>query len=413
MTVADQAAARLPLFPFEDLTGLDAFPRFAGLRHRDPVSRARLASGGQVFLVARYEDVRRVLNDPVFSRAAALRDEAVVLTPASKVPGHLLATDQPDHTRLRRLAARAFTTAAVQRIQPRIQQITGELITAMTGHGPPADFIASFAAALPALVISEMMGVPGQDRHQLMTWMDISLSMGSHTPGQVQAASGQFQAYLRDLIAAKRRAPAGDLVSALIAARDDDDKLSETELLSMVFLVMAGGYETTASLLTNSLLVLHRHPGQLSLLRNQPELIPGAVEELLRYVPIAWSSPERITLAEVELGGQRIPAGATVVPLTYSANHDPALTSDPDRLDVTRPAPSPHLAFGHGIHRCIGAPLARAEMTTALSTLLRRLPALRPAVPETELTWKKGSLTIGPTTLPITWHTPAARAWPA
>jgi nocardicin N-oxygenase len=390
------------------MTGLDDLPRFAGLRDREPVSAARLASGGRVFLVARYADVRRVLSDPVFSRAAALRDESVVLTPSSKVPGHLLAMDQPNHTRLRRLVAGAFTTAAVQRMRPRIQQITDELITAMTGHGPPADFIASFAAALPALVISEMMGVPGQDRHQLMTWMDVSLSMGSHTPGQVQEASGQFQIYLRDLIAAKRRAPAGDLISALIAARDDDDKLSETELLSTVFILIAGGYETTASLLTNSLLVLHRHPVQLSLLCAKPELIPGAVEELLRYVPIAWSTTERITLAEVELGGQRIPAGATVVPLTYSANYDPDLTSDAGRLDVTRPALTPHMAFGHGIHRCIGAPLARAEMTIALTTLLSRLPALRPAVPETELTWKKGSLTIGPTALPVTWHTPTS-----
>jgi cytochrome P450 len=403
MTASDRAASRLPVFPFVDLTGLDAFSLFAELRNSDPVPAARLASGGQVFLVARYEDTRRVFTDPVFSRAAALRDEAIVLTPASKVPGHLLTMDQPDHTRVRKLIARAFTTGAVERMRPRIQEITDELIANMTGHGPPADFVAEFATALPALVISEMLGVPGQDRRQLLTWMDISLSMGSHTPDQVQAMFGQFMAYLQDLIAAKRQAPADDLVSALIAARDVGDRLSETELLNTVFILIGGGYETTASLLANSLLVLHRHPDQLSLLRDKPNLIPAAVEELLRYVPIAWSAVERIALEEVELSGTRIPAGATVVPLTYSANRDAALTSDPDRLDLTRPARTPHLAFGHGIHRCIGAPLARIEMHTALATLLRRLPTLRPAAPEPQLTWKTGSLTIGPTALPVTW----------
>jgi cytochrome P450 len=403
MTASDRAAPRPPVFPFEDMTGLDAFPRFARLRDSEPVAVARSASGGQVFLVARYEDARRVFNDPVFSRAAVLREESVVLIPASKLAGNLLAMDQPDHTRMRKLLARAFTTRAVERMRPRIQEIADELITAMTGHGPPADFVAEFTTALPALVISEMLGVPGQDRRQLLTWMDISLSTEGHTPDQVQTMFIQFMAYLRDLIAAKRRAPAGDLVSALIVARDEGDKLSEDELLSTVFLLIAGGYETTAGLLANSLIVLHRHPGQLGLLRDRPELIPAAVEELLRCVPIAWCALERIALEDVEIGGTRIPAGATVVPLTYSANRDPFLTSDPDRLDLTRAERVPHLAFGHGIHHCIGAPLARLEVHTALATLLRRLPGLRPAVPEADITWKTGNLTIAPSALPVTW----------
>lgn len=407
MTLADQAVASPPLFPFEDLTGLDAFPLFAELRDHDPVSVGRVASGGQVFLVARYADVRRVFADPVFSRAAVLREESVVLTPASKVPGHLLTMDPPDHTRVRKLVTRAFTTAAAQRMRPRVQKIADELITAMIEQGPPADFVAGFATALPALVTSEMMGVPGEDRRQLLTWMDVSLSMGSHTPDQVYATMGQFNAYLQDLIAAKRQALSDDLVSALITARDDDDKLSESELLSTVFLLMAGGYETVANLLANSLLVLHHHQDQLSLLRDQPELIPGAVEELLRYVPVAWSSPERVTLEDVELGGRRIPAGSSVVPLIYSANHDPALTDEADRLDVTRAGQNPHMAFGHGVHRCVGVPLAQVEMSVALTTLLERLPGLRLAVAEREITWKKGSLTIGPIALPVTWQIPA------
>lgn len=402
MAQPDHTAAPLPRFPFDTMTGLDAFPLFAQLRQNDPVSAVRLASGGRAYLISRYDDVRKVLTDPAFSREAARRDDVVVLTPASKVPGVLLNMDAPDHTRMRKLIARAFTTRAVERMRPRTREITDGLIDAMIDHGPPADFIPEFAAALPALVISEMLGVPGEDRRQLLQWVDISLSM-THPADEVEAMFGQFVAYLQDLVAAKRAAPADDLTSALIAARDQGDKLSETELLNTVFILIAGGYETTAGLLANSLLVLHRHPGQLALLRDQPELVPAAVEEMLRYVPISWAMPERITLEEVELGGVRIPAHATVIPLTYSANRDDDVIDEPDRFDVTRSALTPNVSFGHGIHRCIGAPLARLELQTAFATLLRRLPAVRPAVAEADLTWKMGMLTIGPTALPVTW----------
>jgi cytochrome P450 len=206
------------------------------------------------------------------------------------------------------------------------------------------------------------------------------------------------------LIAAKRAAPADDLLSALIAARDEDDRLSEAELVSTLFIIIAGGYETTAGLLTNSIVMLNYHyPDQLALLRDQPELISTAVEELLRYVPMAWCGSERMALEEVELSGVRIPAGATVVPLIYSGNRDESLVDEPERLDVTRSASTPHLGFGHGIHRCLGAPLGRLELQTAFATLLRRLPGLRPAVPESELIWKLGVITVGPRALPVTW----------
>jgi cytochrome P450 len=404
MTASDLAAADLPAFPFEGMTGLDASDLFARLRDHDPVHPVRVASGGYVYLVARYEDVRRVLTDPVFSRVALQRADVTVLIPASRIPGTLLNMDAPDHTRMRRLIARAFTTGAVKRMSPRIQTFTDDLIDGMIAQGPPVDFVSTFAAVLPATVISDLLGIPAEDHHQLREWLEISLSAGSHTGEEIQAALLELQDYLSGLIAAKRSAPADDLLSALIAARDESDKLSESELLSTLFILIAGGYETTAGILTNAIVLLnYRHADQLELLRARPELIPGAVEELLRYVPMSWSASERVALEDVELSGVPIPAGATVVPLTYAANRDGTLLDEPDRMDLARSGHTPHLAFGHGIHHCLGAPLGRLELQIAFATLLRRLPGLRPAVPEAELTWKLGSVTVGPRALPVTW----------
>jgi cytochrome P450 len=404
MAQPDLASSDLPAFPFEGMTGLDAFSLYAELRERDPVRPVRVASGGSVYLVARYEDVRRVFNDPVFSRVALQREDVTVLIPASRIPGTMLNMDPPDHTRIRKLIARAFTTGTVERMRPRVQQITDELVDAMVEHGPPVDFVASFAAVLPARVISDLLGVPDDDQDRLREWLEITLSAGSHTPEEIHATLGLLQAYLAALIAAKRAAPADDLLSALIAARDEGDKLSEVELISALFLLIAGGYETTAGLLVNSIMMLnYHHPDQIALMRDRPELVPGAVEELLRYVPMAWCGSERVAREDVELSGVRIPAGATVVPLIYSGNRDEALVADPGRLDVTRSEYAPHLGFGHGIHRCLGAPLGRLELQTAFATLIRRLPGLRPTVPESELTWKLGVIPVGPRALPVTW----------
>jgi cytochrome P450 len=393
----------LPSFPYSHVHGMDdTYPQYARQRASDPVPLVRLASGGQAYLATRYADVRRILSDPVFSRAALCRPGAVVLTETSRLPHIMLNMDPPDHTRLRRLVTRAFTTGAVERLRPRVAEIAGGLVEDMVEHGPPVDFVAAFATALPALVISDLLGVPPADRLTVCGWVDVMLSTGAYTLEEHTAAMGELMAYLQQLIAAKRAEPAEDLVSSLIAARDEDDKLSEAELLNTVFLLIAGGFETTASLLANSVLTLHRHPDQWALLRERPEVLPGAVEEMLRYVPISWSSLERVTTADTELAGVRIPAGSTVIPMTYAANHDTALTAEAERLDLTR-APLPHLAFGHGIHRCVGAPLAKLELQTAFATLSRRLPGLRPALPESALTWKMGMMTVGPVTLPVQW----------
>lgn len=395
-------AAELPVFPFDTPEELDANPEHGRLREEDPVPKVRLAPGGEAYLVSRYEDVKRVLADPVFSRAEAMKPGVPVLRPARQNPYLIVSMDPPEHTRVRKLLAKAFTVRAVERMRPRIEELAEELVDGMVREGPPADFVTTFAGPLPSRVVAGLLGAPTGDQERLREWMDTAFSITGRTPEELRTAGEQMLAYLRQLVAAKRADPADDLITALIEARDEGDRLSEPELLFTTYIVLVAGYETTAGLLANSVITLNRNPDQLALLRERPELLPGAVEELLRYTPIAKTGLERVATTDVELSGVRVPAGSTVLPLQYSANRDRTLTTDPDRLDVTR-KPVQHFAFGHGPHYCIGAALARLELRIAFAVLLRRLPHLRPAVPDHEIEWKAGLITRGPVTLPVTW----------
>jgi cytochrome P450 len=397
-----ESLADPPVFPFESAHGLDVAAMLARSRITDPVSLVRLASGGRAYLATRYDDVRRVLTDPVFSRAAATGRGVPVLSQVSKIPYLMLNMDPPDHTRIRRLVTKAFGIRSVERLRPGIRDICEALVDRMLATGPPVDFVPAFGYALPAQVISELLGVPAADRDQLRRWQDAILSISAHARHVVEAQLAELLGYLRALIDRKRAEPADDLVSALIAATDSGDRLSESELLYTVQILIAGGYETVAGLLANSIVVLHRHPSQWELLRDNPSLIPGAMEELVRYVPVSWSGLERVALRDVTLSGVPVPAGSSVLPLIYAANYDDMLTEDAGLLDVTRPA-VPHLAFGHGVHRCIGAQLAKLELEIAFQTLLERLPTLRPARAESQLWWKSGLLTVGPIALPVLW----------
>jgi len=392
----------LPLFPFDTPAELDAEPEYEQLRREDPVPKVRLPAGGEAYLVSRYEDVRRVLSEPVFSRAATSDPGVSVLRPMRRDPNLMVSLDVPEHTRVRRLVARAFTARSVEQLRPRVEQIVDDLIDKMEARPRPVDFVAHFAEPLPALVISDMVGAPSSDAHKLRRWMDVTLSVTAYTPEEVKAASEEVFAYIGDLIAAKRAEPGQDLMTRMIQARDEEDKLSEPELLTNTFLLLTAGYETTASLLANALLTLDRHPEQLAAMRADPAAIPGAVEEMLRYIRIAKAVLERVAMQDVELSGVKVPAGSTVIPLHYSANRDEALTPDPNRFDIKR-QPVPHLTFGGGIHHCLGAALARLELCVAFEGLLRRLPGLRPAVPASQVEWKHGLLTRSPVALPVTW----------
>lgn len=390
-------------FPLDTPPGLDHEPEHARLRAEAPVVRVRLADGVPVWLATTHAAVRAVLTDPRFSRAAASAPGSPTITPGiTGDPDNMLNMDAPQHSRLRRLVAGAFTQRIVEQRRPRIQEIADSLIDAMVAHGSPADLVAHVALPLPITVVCDLLGMPYEDIEPVRHWSELTQAVDAYPVEEIVRASKEALAYLSGLIQTKRAHPGDDLLTRLIDARDQGDRMSEPELLHMVAGIIVAGHETTAGQLPLSLLTLFRHPDQLALLRARPELVPNAVEELLRYTRLLPSTFSRVATTDVEVEGVTVPAGDTIFALHYSANRDERVHGDPDRLDVTREGP-PHLTFGLGPHVCLGAPLARVELQVALGTLLRRLPDLRPAVPEHELEWRLGRFIRGVRTMPVSW----------
>jgi cytochrome P450 len=389
-------------YPFSEPEKLDIEPLFARLRTEEPLSRVTLPYGEPAWLATRYEDVKTVLGDPRFSRAAASGRDEPRLRPHLTPPGNILALDPPEHSRLRRLVMKAFTVRRIEALRARAQEIADELVDAMLAQGPPADLVEGFALPLPVTVICELLGVPFEDRGDFRVWSDAFLSTTKFTPDEVRAAHTSMREYMAGLIAQRRETPHEDLLGALVAARDSGDRLSEEELLSLAETLLVAGHETTASQIPNFVYVLLTHPDQLALLRAEPGLIPKAVEELMRYVPLGIGAGiARYALEDVELGGVTVKAGEPVLPALASANRDDSVYTDPGELDLRR-AEATHIGFGHGAHHCLGAPLARMELQVALETVLGRLPGLRPA-DEDGIGWKAGLSTRGPLRLPVSW----------
>ncbi|MEV8504755.1 cytochrome P450 [Actinoplanes sp. NPDC051475] len=390
-------------YPFSEPDRLDLDPLYARLRRTDPVTRVRLPFGEEAWLATRYQDVRTLLGDPRFSRAASVgRDEP--RTTSQQVGGGLLAMDPPDHSRLRRLVAKAFTARRVEELRPATTAIANELIDAMTAAGPPADLVEHFATPLPVRVICRLLGVPTTDQELFRTWSEAIVSTTSLSPERIEEYIGNLHAYMASLIAQRRVAPTEDLIGALVQARDDDnDRLSEEEMVELAAGLLAAGHETTVTQIPNFVYVLFTNPPKLAELRADPDLVPAAVEELLRYVPLgAASAFARYATEDVELSGVLIRAGEPVLGSLSAANRDGEVFTDPDGLDFARGA-NPHLGFGHGVHHCLGAQLARMELQVALRTLLGRLPELRLAVDEKDLPWKSGLLVRGLRAMPVSW----------
>jgi cytochrome P450 len=376
---------------------------FARLRPAAPAVPVIMPGGGRAWLVTRYDDVRAALADPRLAK-----DWVRHMTPQGQAPdpvhGHfsrnMLTVDPPDHTRLRRLVQQAFTPRRVAALRPRVQQIADGLLGAMADSGGDVtDLIPAFAFPLPVTVICELLGIPGDDQEEFRAWSAAMVDSLVPADGHRAASLGMYQ-YFTELIAAKRRHPGDDLVSALITARDAGDSLSESELLSMLFLLLIAGHETTVNLIASGTLALLRHPGELARLRSGSPPLPAAVEELLRYASPVNHATERFTLEPVTIGDVTIPAREWVILATASANHDPARFRDAGSLDLGRDTAG-HLAFGHGIHYCLGAPLARLEGEVALGSLLARFPELALAVPESSLRWRASSLIHGLESLPV------------
>jgi cytochrome P450 len=368
-----------------------------------PLVRAQMGDGPEVWLALGYDVVRQVLSDPRFSREAAMGPNAPVTLRSAYDPDVLTSQDPPRHSRTRRLMARAFSPRMVEQLEPRIQDIVDGLLAGLASHGPPADLVPMYAEPLPIMVICELLGVPYADRDAIRGWSDRLMATTAYTPSEIAGAVQEIRAYLSELVAARRAAPRDDLTTALAQVTDGGDTLSEIELVANLQMLLIGGHETTVNQIGNSLVALFRHPAQLALLRERPELANQAVEELLRYSRLVSSTLPRVATADVEIGGVVIKSGEGVLALPGGGNQDPAAFPEPDRLDITRQNPAHHLGFGHGIHYCLGAPLARLELRTALSSLLAEFPALELAVPESDLVWKDGTPVRALRKLPVSW----------
>ncbi|GGL94634.1 cytochrome P450 [Streptomyces fumigatiscleroticus] len=393
-----------PTVELADLTGdftADPHSALAALRSRGPVHHVRFPTGDEAWMVVGHDEVRAAFAD------ARLRNDVRHSADFDSdglysVGRNMLQVDPPDHTRLRSLVAREFTARRIRALRPRVQETADALLDAVAAAGR-ADLVAAYAFPLPLTVICELLGVPGMDRAAFRAWSTKVVALDE--PEQSARAAQEMTAYLLELTEEKRRlrdADESDLLHALVRTHDED-RLAPQDLLGMAFLLLVAGHETTVNLIANAVHLLLSHPGELAALRADPGLLEGAVEETLRHESPVPAGTYRYTAEPVTLGGVRIPAGERVVLSIAAANRDPARFPDPDRFDIRRDpaATRAHLAFGHGVHHCLGAPLARLEAVTALRTLLDRFPRLEfdgDGAPQ----WRT-SLMRGLRRLPVRW----------
>ncbi|WAX78766.1 cytochrome P450 family protein [Streptomyces sp. KMM 9044] len=379
----------------------DPYAVYARLREAGPVHRITGTDGLPAWLVTRYDDVRQAIADPRLSldkrNAKPGGYHGLALPPA--LDANLLNMDPPDHTRIRRLVTKAFTPRRVELLREPVRKTADGLLDAIAPLGR-ADLIASYAAPLPITVICDLLGVTPDDRQDFRSWTDALVAPDPAHPEKAKEAVRAMLGFFTQLLAAKRAAPADDLLSALIAVRDDEDRLTEDELMSLAFLILFAGYENTVHLIGNATLALLTNPGQLDALRADPGRLPGAVEELARYDGPAPLAIRRFPTEDVTIGGVGIPAGETVLLSLAAAHRDPHRFTDPDRLDIGRDATG-HLALGHGIHYCLGAPLARMETEIALAALLDRFPELALDAQVDELRWRPSMRARGLLSLPV------------
>ncbi len=386
----------------------DPYPFFARLREQEPVCRVALPGGQAAWLITRYEDVAAALKE---ERLAKDRSKALTPDQAARQPWvpamfrpltrNMLDLDPPDHTRLRGLVQKAFTPRLVERMRERAQSLTEELLDSALRQRR-ADLIRDYALPVPTTIIAEMLGVPVEDRHRFHRWSQVIVASDPSGPGMLKAIPSVlfFLRYIRRLVRARRADPRDDLLSALARAEEAGDQLDEDELLAMIFLLLVAGHETTVNLIGNGSLALMENPGQMEKLRAEPSGIKIAVEELLRYESPLATATERFAREDIAVAGVTIPRGGLVYAVLASANRDPRQFPDPDTLDLAR-EPNKHLAFGLGIHYCLGAPLARLEGEIAISTLLRRAPGLRLSVAPKALRWRRGLVLRGLEALPV------------
>ncbi|UIR16511.1 cytochrome P450 [Streptomyces spinosirectus] len=389
-------------WPALDLTGLDFDPVLTELMAEGPVTRIALPNGeGWAWLVTRLDDVRMVTNDPRFGR------EAVMDQPVTRLAPHFIPErgavgflDPPDHTRLRRSVAAAFTAKGVERIRERSRCMLDELVDELLQDGPPADLTETVLGPFPIAVICELMGVPAADRHAMHTWTQLILS-SSQGKQVSEKAKHEMGAYFTDLIG-RRKGATGEDVASLLGAAVGSGEITREEAVGLAVLLQIGGEAVTNNSGQMFYLLLTR-PDLAERLRTEPEIRPRAIDEMLRYIPHRNAvGLSRIALEDVEIKGVRIRAGDPIYVSYLAANRDPEAFPDPEAIDFGR-SPNPHVSFGFGPHFCPGNMLARLESELLVGTLLERVPGLRLAVPPGQVPFKKGALIRGPESLPVTW----------
>ncbi|XVQ11796.1 cytochrome P450 [Spirillospora sp. CA-255316] len=387
-----------------DTTAAEVLPLITEVREVGPVMRVRMMSGDAGYLVTRCEEAQQFFSDPAFSRAAVMRPGAPRELPRKQVGSgsSLFNMDPPEHTRLRRVVAKEFTRRRVQGLAGEIAAAVDGLLDRMVETGPPVDLVKALCTPLPLTEICRLLGVPYEDHASFREWVEAIMSWKGRGQEEVTRCRRALHDYLTDLVAAKRAEPGDDLLSALLVVRDQEDRITEPELVGLGIALLIAGHETTLNQLGGSVHALLVEPERYARLVRDPSLVPSAVEELLRLVPsVAVSSP-RMAMRDVEIGGVLIPEGSMVAASSVAANRDPAVFDDPEAMDLGR-SDNRHITFGHGPHFCLGSQLARTELRTALGGLVRRFPGLRLAVDPAEVRWRTNQLIQGPVELPVTW----------
>jgi cytochrome P450 len=389
-------------YPFRAPAALEPPEEWAKLRGGCPVAPIRLPSGDQALLLTRYDDVRQVLTK--FTRE--LNREGAARVVANEGGGvfesEAAAALNQGHERWRRQLARSFTVKRINAMQPRVEAMTEQLVDDMIRQGPPADLLAAVGFPLPVWVICELLGVPGVDRDKLAYWSNTMLSMTQYTQQEIDAAQAEFTEYMRGHIEAKRAEPGDDLLSELIHAVDEGQNLTEMELMLIAQGVLVAGHETTSNMIAKMMAMLLADRRRWEELLADPALVRTAVEESLRYDANGGFGLPRFITEDIEVGGQTLKAGITVVCSMAAANRDERAFERPDTMDLRR-SPNPHIAFGAGPHACVGQALARTELQTVLNVLLRRLPTLELAVPPEQLARREGLLVGGLERVPVRW----------
>jgi cytochrome P450 len=384
----------------------DPTPALREIRETDGVRTIVNSFGMTVYLVTRHDDIKEVLSD--HERFSNGRPPGFVLPGAPQIPeeevasarsGNLLSLDPPEHQRLRRMLTAEFTIRRMKLLEPRIAEIVNAQLDAMEKSGPPIDLVSSFALTIPSLVICELLGVPYEDREDFQQRSARQLDLSIPIPERLELQR-QSRAYMRSLVERSRQQPGEDILGMLV--REHGDELTDDELIGIASLLLLAGHETTSNMLGLGTLALLQHPDQLAAVRDNPDAVGPAVEELLRWLSIVHTAIPRITTTDVEVAGVPIPAGELVFVSLPSGNRDPDFIGSPEVLDIGRGAPG-HLAFGHGVHHCLGAPLARMEMRIAFPALLRRFPSLALAEDFTDVPFRSFHFIYGLKSLEVTW----------